>query len=201
MEVTKTIEERRSIKKYLNKEVPLKIILDLIDAAHYAPSSGNLQNWRFIIVKDNKTKQKLAESCIEQLWMCEAPIFIVICSDREHLQSFYEQHKNTYSIQNCAIAAQNIMLKAHSLKLGTCFVAGFSKMQIKRILDISEGVEPESIVTVGYPAEKPKSKRSKIETFTFFEQYGNKKTDKSIWPLGKHVKNIKDLFSKFKSKT
>tara|TARA_Y100000034_G_scaffold115912_1_gene153621 strand:- start:795 stop:1394 length:600 start_codon:yes stop_codon:yes gene_type:complete len=195
MEVTKAIENRRSVQKYLDKDVPLKTILELIEAANYAPSSGNLQNWKFIIVKDKKKKEKIAECCLDQLWMCEAPVFIVICSDRERIQSFFEKYKNTYSIQNCAIAAQNLMLKAHSLKLGSCFVGGFSKMTLRRLLEIPPGIEPESIIALGFPAEKPVSKRSHIEVCTFFEKYGNKKADKSIWPIGN---TLKSLFSKFK---
>ncbi|MAF50457.1 MAG: nitroreductase [Nanoarchaeota archaeon] len=198
MDVSKAIKDRRSIKNYKSKDVPLKDILECIDAAHYAPSSGNLQNWKFIIIKDHETKQKLAENCLEQLWMCEAPALIVICSDRDCIESYYEQHKNIFSIQNCALAAQNFMLRAHSLKLGTCFVSGFSKMQIKRILKIDEGVEPEAIITLGYPSEKPISKRHHIETCTFFETYGNRRADKSLFPLSKHVKSVKNLFSKFK---
>jgi len=195
MDVSKAIKDRRSIKNYIDKDVPLKLILECIDSAHYAPSSGNLQNWRFIIVKKKETKQKIAESCLEQLWMCEAPVFIVICSDRICMESYYEQHKNTFSIQNCAIAAQNLMLKAYSLGLGTCFVAGFSKMVVKRILEIDEGIEPEIIISIGYPAEKPISKRHHIDTNTFFETYGNKKADKSLFPISE---KIKKLFSKFK---
>ncbi|MAG52787.1 MAG: nitroreductase [Nanoarchaeota archaeon] len=197
METSKCIKERRSINNYLDKDVPLRLILELLDAAHQAPSSGNIQNWRFIIVKNKKTREEIAECCLSQTWMCQAPVHIVICSDREHISSFYEKHKNTYSIQNCAMAAQNLMLKAHSIKLGTCFVAGFSKMTMKRILEIKEGSEPEGIITVGYPAEKPTSKRGLLENYTFFETYSNRRADKSLWPLNK---KIKDLFSKFKKK-
>jgi nitroreductase len=132
--------------------------------------------------------------------MCEAPVLIVICSDREHLQSFYEENKNTYSIQNCSVAAQNLMLRAHSLKLGTCFISGFSKMNMRRVLNIPAGSEPEIIISLGFPAEKPKSKRTPIETQVYFEEYGNKRTDKSMWPLGNKIKNLKELFSKIKKK-
>ena len=197
MEVSKAIKERRSIKKYLNKDVPLRTILELIDAAHQAPSSGNLQNWRFIIVKNQKTKERIAEACLDQTWMSEAPVLIVICSDREHLRSYYEKHTNTYSIQNCALAAQNLMLRAHSLKLGTCFVSGFSKMAIKSELEIGEGIEPESVIAIGFPTEKPVSKRSNLEMFTFFEKYKNRRADKSIYPL---ADKLKSLFSKIKKK-
>lgn len=197
MDISKAINERRSVKKYLNKDVPLKTIIELIDSAHQAPSSGNLQNWRFIIVKNQKTKEEVAEACLDQTWMNEAPVLIVICSDRDHLRSYYEKHTNTYSIQNCALAAQNIMLKAYSLKLGTCFVSGFSKMSLKRALDISEGIEPESVIAVGFPAENPVSKRSNLEMITFFESYGNRRADKSIYPL---ADKLKSLFSKLKKK-
>ncbi len=197
MQTEKAIKERRSVKKYLNKEVPLKHVLEVIDAAHYAPSSGNLQNWSFIIVKNQKTKEKISNCCLEQTWMQEAPVHIVVCSDRERLRKFYEQHTNTYSIQNCALAIQNLMLRAYSLKLGTCFVSGFSKMSLKHILNIPEGVEPEAVITLGYPAEKPLSKRTHIEVFTFFERHGNRRIDKSIYPLGD---KLKSLFFKLKKK-
>lgn len=195
MELNKAIKNRRSVRKYLSKDVPLKTILELVYAAHQAPSSGNLQNWDFIIVKDQKTKQKIAEACLDQTWMSEAPVHIVICSDRERIQSFYEKHKNKYSIQNCALATQNLMLRAHSLKLGACFVSGFSKMSLKRHLEIPENSEPEAIITLGFPAEKPLTKRSNLENHTFFETYGNRRADKSLWPI---ADKLKSLFSKFK---
>ena len=198
MNITEAIKRRRSIKKYLDKEISLRLILDLIDAAHYAPSSGNLQNWKFIIVQNQKTREEIAECCLGQTWMREAPVHIVICSDRDHLRSYYEKHTNTYSIQNCAMAAQNLMLRAYSLKLGTCFVSGFSKMGLKRILKISEGAEPEAVITVGYPEEVPIAKRSNLENCTFFETYGNRRADKSIYPLANKLKN---LFSKIKKKS
>jgi nitroreductase len=194
MEVSKTIRERRSVRKYLPKNVPLKQILEVIDSAHYAPSSGNLQNWDFIIIQSKETKCKISEACLNQDWMIDAPVHIVICSDRERLQSFYERHKNTYSIQNCALAAQNLMLRAHSLKLGTCFVSCFSKTALKRILNIP--TDPEAVITLGYPSEKPIAKRSNLENCTFFETHGNRKADKSIWPL---KNTLKSLFSKFKN--
>ncbi|MBU2639656.1 MAG: nitroreductase family protein [Nanoarchaeota archaeon] len=195
MELNKAIIERRSVRKYLDKDIALRDLLELIESAHYAPSSGNLQNWRFIIVKNPELKKKIAEACLDQSWMTEAPVHIVICSDRAHIQSFYEKHKNKYSIQNCALAAQNIMLKAHSLKLGTCFVSGFSKLALKRALEIPESSEPEAIITLGYPSETPKCKRNNIETYTYFEKYGNKKADKELWPF---AAKLKSLFSKFK---
>ena len=118
MDVEKCIKERRSIRRYSDKKVSLSDILDIINCARYAPSSGNLQNWCFIIVKDKKTKSEIVDACLGQDWMHDAPVFIVICSNREKIASYYEKHKNKYSIQNCALAAQNLMLKAHSLGLG-----------------------------------------------------------------------------------
>ncbi len=195
MEITRCIKERRSVRKYLNKNVPLKLILESIDAAHFAPSSGNLQNWIFIIVKDQEAKNKIAESCLDQTWISESPSIIIICSDRERMEKFYEKHKNKFSIQNCSLAAQNLMLRAFSLGLGTCFISGFSKMILKRILELPNNIEPEAVITIGYSAEKPLSKRSLIENCTFFETYSNRIADKSLWPIEKHFKK---LFSKFK---
>lgn len=87
MEVKKAIEERRTIRKFKHDEpVPDESLLELMEAARLAPSGGNLQPWRFIIVRDQETKRKIAEVSGEQPFILEAPVLIVCCGDLRALK-------------------------------------------------------------------------------------------------------------------
>lgn len=199
MEIDECIENRRSIRSYLDKKVHWEKISQLLDAAHLAPSSGNIQNWRFIVITDDNMRNKIASACLSQKWMTQAPVYIVVCSENT-VESLYEERGKKYSIQNCAAAIENILLKAIDLSLGTCWIGSFNDSAIKPLLEIPENVEVEAIITLGYPTEKPISKRHKLEELTFFEKYGNRKRDTSLFPLEKHKKKIKKLISKIKNK-
>jgi len=196
MELDKCISKRRSIKSYKDKAVSFNLISKLIDAAHFAPSSGNLQNWRFVIVKDDKKRQDLARACLNQLWMTEAPIHIVICSDNSKLKTHYEKTTKKFMHENCAAAIQNLILKAFDLGLGTCWVGSINTTMVERVIEADE-VDIIAVITVGYPAEKPISKRHKIEELTYFEKYGNRKRDEAyLFPLEKHSKKLEKSLSK-----
>lgn len=191
MQVKEAIKKRRSIRRYLSKDISWKIISDLIDSAHYAPSSGNIQNWRFIIVKDDLIREKIAKACVDQLWMTEAPVFIVICSEKDNIKAMYGKRSKLYSIQNTSLAASNILHQAHSLNLGSCFISSFNESEIKDILNLPANIDPHAILTIGYPAEKPLSPRKKIDELLYFEKYGNTIRDTSIWPLDKTLHKLK----------
>lgn len=177
METLDTISLRRSVRKYKPDTVPWDIIGQLVIAARDAPSSGNLQNWRFIIVEDQEKRNSIAEACLHQMWMCEAPVFIVLCADIDKATRFYGiRGEKLYSIQNCAAATQNILLAATDLGLGSCWVGAFDEEKLKDILNIPENVRPQSIVTIGYPEETPKDPPWKHDLYTicFLEKYGGR---------------------------
>lgn len=75
------IQKRRSIRKYLNKDVENKIIMELIESAQLAPSGSNTQPWHFIIVRDYKKKEEISKIANRQKWMLSAPVFIVCVAD------------------------------------------------------------------------------------------------------------------------
>ena len=75
------IEQRRSIRKFRQDSVPDKVISELLDAARLAPSGSNAQPWRFKIVKDNETKEKLVKAAYDQAFIAEAPAVIICCAD------------------------------------------------------------------------------------------------------------------------
>ncbi len=140
----------------------METVEKLVDSARWAPSAGNTQPWRFIIVRKPEIKRKLA-AAVGQSFVEEAPIVIVVCADEDRSSMRYGvRGKTLYCIQDTAAAIQNIHLAAYSLGLGTCWIGAFREEEARRILKIPRGVRPVAIIPVGYAAEapSPRSRRS-----------------------------------------
>lgn len=171
--ILEVIKTRRSIRKYKNIKVDLEKINLILEAGRWAPSSGNLQNWYFIVVQDKKKINKIAEYCM-QPWISTAPLVIVVCSDTERVVDWYGERGRFYSIQNIAAAVQNMLLQAHSIGLGSCWIGAFNEEKIKELLKIPKNIEVHAIITLGYPDESPESERKPLEDIVFFEEWGSK---------------------------
>ncbi len=193
MDLDKIIASRHSIREYASKDVTYKTIGEILDIAKNAPSSSNVQNWRFIIVKDKSKKEKIAKSCLDQLWMSKAPVHIVVCYDERNIKTLFPKEYVEYSIQNVSIISTLIMLKATELGLGTCWVAVSNQREISSILKIPDFIIPSVIITLGYANNyHKKTTRNQLNTVLHFEEYGKKQIDTSIFPLSKHVKKLKN---------
>lgn len=176
MEFDKVLESRRSVRKFSSKKVSWKQLSEILNAATFSPSSGNQQNWRFIIVNDKDKKHQLAIASLRQEWMEDAPVLIVVCADTSKIKKFYENNNKELSLQNCAIAASNIMLKAADLELSSCYVSIFDPEAVSRTLKLSEDYIPEMIIAIGYPDDKPERKRRlTIDNLIHFNEQGKKK--------------------------
>ena len=176
MELDQIIKERKSIRKFKNLDVPWYLISECLDAAHHAPSSGNVQNWRFIVVRNKETREKLGKICDEQYWVIRSPVLIIVCSELSKIRKFFGvRGEALYAVQNCAAAIQNLVLKAHELGLGTVWIGAFDELKLKELLKIDSEIRPQAIIALGYPetfAEKPK--REPLENFVSFEKYGQR---------------------------
>jgi len=176
MNVFETIATRRSIRKFTVQDVPMEVLGVVLDAGRYAPSAGNIQNWRFIIVKNPETKQRIAESCMQQMWIAEAPVVIVVVSEIEKIKQFYGiRGERLYSIQNCAAAIENMLLTAHALGLASTWVGAFDENMLNRVLAIPADVRVQAVLPIGYPDEVvPAPSRYTLENVCFFESYGSR---------------------------
>jgi len=160
LELFEAIRGRRSVRRFQEKDVPQELITQLIDAARWAPSAGNLQPWEFVVVRDPELKKALARAALNQMFIAQAPVVIVVCADEIRSGSVYGPRGSTlYCIQDTAAATQNLLLAAHALGLGACWVGAFSEDEVRRVLGIPLGVRPVAIVPVGYPAERPRPPR------------------------------------------
>lgn len=174
MELDEAITNRRSIRKFITKPVEEEKIFKIIDAARWAPSAGNLQEWQFIIVRDKGKKLQLAEAALGQYWISQASVIIVVCTkDDKVLRIYGEVGKRKYIFHDAGLAMQNMLLTAHSLGLGACVVGAFDDEAVARILRVPENVTIHALIPIGYPAEKPNAPhRINIETMVFFEEHG-----------------------------
>lgn len=166
MDVLEVIRRRRSIRAYTNEDVSEENIEKLIDAATWAPSAGNIQPWEFVIVRDAGTKRRLSTAALDQRFIEEAPVVIVVCANEARSGRRYDQRGRTlYCLQDTAAATQNILLTAYALGLGTCWIGAFHEEGVKKALNAPTGMRPVAIIPVGHPAEKPQAprKRSKRE--------------------------------------
>ncbi len=164
------LQTRRSIRKYKDEDVPMDIILKILDVARYAPSARNLQPWEFIIIMNKAIKDKLAAVYPWPQPIREAPIGIVVACDSK--VSPY-----TYQV-DCANVIMYIMLAAHAYGLGTVWqgiVRDEEKQQVQQILNIPREKIPIAIIALGWPAEKPEARlRKPLEEITHVDVYGNK---------------------------
>ena len=133
------IKSRRTIKQFLPKFVSWEKVARIIDAARHAPSSGNVQNWKFILISDPDQKHQIAEAAYEQYEIVNAGVLMVICAEPEKAERYYGlRGERLYTIQNCAAAIQNMLLEAHSLGLGTQWIGAFEEEMVKRLLGIPD---------------------------------------------------------------
>ena len=190
MDTYNSIKKRRSVRSYLDKKVSHSDIIKILESGHYAPSAGNSQNWRFIVIQESN-KEELSRHCSSQLWMQEAPVWIVVVSDNEKIKKEYPKTWKKLTTQGCAASIQNMLLQATNIGLSSCWVSVSSELKFKHLLKIPEYVEIEGVITIGYSNEKPIEKRKSLEFLTFFESFGNRSRDVSLFPLAKYLKNLK----------
>lgn len=156
MDVLECMRTRRSIRKFKKIPVEWAKIGRILECAVTAPSAGNLQDFRFMVVNDEEKKKKLAHFSMDQMWMCDAPIFIVVSSVYEKCQRFYGvRGERLYTIQNSAAAIQNILLATHAQGLGACWVGAFHEDEVEELLGIPGYARVQAIIPIGYPDEQP----------------------------------------------
>jgi nitroreductase len=173
------IKSRRNIKHFLPKFVSWEKVSRVLDAGRHAPSCGNLQNWRFIVIFEPGQKQEVASAAYEQYEIIQAGVLIVICAEPEKAGRYYSlRGERLYTIQNCAAAIQNMLLEAHSLGLGARWIGGFDEDAIKSMLGIPEEVRPQAIVALGYPKDVPnKPPKFPLESVVYFSQWRRRMRD------------------------
>jgi coenzyme F420-0:L-glutamate ligase / coenzyme F420-1:gamma-L-glutamate ligase len=179
------LRSRRSIRNYTDQPVPPDLIDQLLDAATHAPSAHNRQPWRFAVVTTSTVKAQLADRMGEHLKLDRlrdgdaldqierdvqrshqriilAPVVIVACLSMIDLDRYSDERRNslerTMAIQSVAASLQNLLLAAHDVGLGACWMCAplFCPDVIHAVLQLPDDWEAQALITIGYPAGEGK---------------------------------------------
>jgi nitroreductase len=151
MELIEAINARRSIRKFQDRPVEDEKLFAVLDAGRLAPSAKNMQDWRFIVVRDEAARSKLAVAARDQKFVAEAPVVVIACGTSDLVMTCGQP---AYAI-DVAIALDHMTLRAASLELGTCWIGAFYEDQVRAILGVPESVRIVALLPLGYPAEEP----------------------------------------------
>jgi nitroreductase len=159
MELKEVINKRRSVRDYKDMPVPEDKLLRILEAARLAPSGSNRQPWKFVVVKDSKTRQKLAKAAMEQTWMAEAPVIIAAVATMPDLMMICGVPDYPVDL---AIAVDHMTLAAADEGLGTCWIGAFSQEKVHDILGIPKKYQVVSLLPLGFPNQPatPKARKS-----------------------------------------
>jgi nitroreductase len=171
MSFSKLAWKRKSIRNFKPDDVPVEMIIKLLDAARSAPSGGNCQPWHFYVIKETALKKQIHETTGgRQAFILDAPVIIVVCADLERTSSRYgDRGRNLYSVQDTAAAIQNLLLCAVDERLAACWCGAFDEKAVSDILKLNDGLRPVAIIPIGYAVNEPaKTSRRSIEEISTF---------------------------------
>lgn len=157
MDLFEVVEGRRSIRSFLDRDIDEVLLKKVLDAGRLAPSARNLQDWRFVVIRDKETRLKLAEAARNQQFIAQAPVVIAACGTSNYVMTC-GQH--AYAI-DVSIAVDHMTLAAFSLGLGTCWIGAFYEDKVKEILGVPPDVRVVALLPLGYPAEQPSARQRK----------------------------------------
>lgn len=165
MEFTKLIQERFSARSYLPKEVDKKTLDRLLSMVNTAPSAGNLQAFRIVVISDKQKKADLAHACNDQEFISQAPLVLIFLADlRASGKKYGEMGMRLFAIQDATIATTYAMLAATELGLASVWVGAIETQEVMRLANAADYEIPVAVLPIGYTDEKPgKKERKKLE--------------------------------------
>lgn len=144
------IKKRKSFRDFKEEKIEREKIEKILEAGSLAPSAGNIKDYRFFIVEEKETKEKLAQAALNQRFLAKASIIIVVGSDLEVVYLNYGKRGiELYSICDAAAACQNILLAVEALDLKACWVGAFDEERVKEILGLEKQIRPIALIAIG----------------------------------------------------
>ena len=176
--VIQQLKDRKSVRVFDDRPIAPETVATILEAAVHAPTAGNQQLYTIIHVTDPQLKAQLAESCDHQPFIATAPLVLVFCADcRKWYHAFGEYGCSPrkpgvgdlmLAVSDATIAAQNAVVAAHSLGLGSCYIGDIMENaeQQRQLLSLPPWVFPAAMLVFGYPTaqqlERPKPPRSEM---------------------------------------
>ncbi len=168
MDLFEAIEKRYSVRSYKDEPIDEAVLRRVLDAGRAAPSARNLQQWKFVVVRDADRRAKLAEAA-EQPWVKAAPVLIALVSTDPGRTMFCDVPAGPV---DCAIAGDHMTLAAVAEGLGACWIGHFKQDACKKILDVPAEAKIVELVALGVPADSSRVKHRKaFDEVVCFESY------------------------------
>ncbi len=165
-ETMQVIMNRKSMRQFLDKPIPEADKIAILTAATQAPTAGNQQLYTIIDVTDQKLKDELVITCDNQPFIADAPLVLIFCADcKKWFDAYVEAGCEPrapragdlmLAVSDANIAAQNAVIAADSLGLGSCYIGDImERYEIhKKMFNLPEYVFPAAMLVIGYPTEQ-----------------------------------------------
>ncbi len=166
-----TVRRRHSVRKYqADMPVEPEKLHAILEMACAAPSAGDLQAYRIIVVRAYEDRAVLSAAAGGQSFVAEAPVTLVFCSDAQRsAREFGERGRQLYAVQDATIAAAYAQLAVVAAGMGSTWVGNFDATMVAGRLDLEQGLVPVALLSLGYPAELPQAtgRRPLVEVVSY----------------------------------
>lgn len=164
-----TIFQRRSIRKYQNREIEQEKLERILRAGMAAPTSTNDQEWEFVVIKKEETRKKIIEIDTYAKALETAPVGIVVCANMQHTS----EPDQLFWVQDLSAAAQNMLIEATHLELGSLWMGLYEdqRKQLQALLHLPAHIEPLMLLAFGYPEKKLAPIDRYLTERVHYEQY------------------------------
>jgi nitroreductase len=165
------IKERRSIRRYQDKEIPDELLYEVLESVRWAPSWANTQPWEVVVIK-NRTLKESIQSMVNprnpsSLALVNAPVLLVICGQLKKSGYYNDEYPTKFGdwfMHDLGLATQNLCLTAHNAGLGTVIVGLFDHDKVGELIKLPDDHEVLTLIPLGYPDQDPKPPRRKEQT-------------------------------------
>lgn len=184
MDILEMMRNRRTIRKYAQRDVSDKLLQQLLEVAFRAPTTGGMQLYSVVVTRSDEMKRRLAPTHFNQPTVTTAPIVLTICADYNRFvkwcelsnaQPGYDNYASfTTAMIDALLVAQQFNTAAEAAGLGCCYLGTttYNAPQIAEILNLPRRVVPITTLTVGYPDGMPEQvERLPLEACVHYEQY------------------------------
>jgi nitroreductase len=149
------IFNRRSVRKYEDREIPADMFQDLFEAAMAAPSAVAKDPWHFLLSRDRRMLARIVEILPNGQMLRHAPAAVIVCGDINRAHG----NELSYMLQDLSAAVENLLLAATALGLGSCWLGMHPRQdridRIRRLFSLPDNIIPMCGIALGWPAEKP----------------------------------------------
>ena len=163
---------RRSIRVYAPGEVPDTVVQRVLEAAMAAPSAMTKDPWRFVVVRKKQTLAEMANLLPGGKMLGTAALAIAVCGDQEVALD----HQLSFLLQDCAAATENLLLGAHALGLGACWIGVHPSPEsitgLRKLLSLPGSIVPVAVVSLGPPGEQPEARTRYVAQYVHRDRWG-----------------------------